>query len=124
MLFVSHDLDVVGHLCDRIALMYLGRIVESGPAAQVLASPGHPYTRELVAASPVPDPNRPIRSVAVSGDPPNPAAPPSGCHYHPRCTHATDICISENPSLLRIGVDRHVACHHAMRVMGTQNNST
>ena len=118
LLFVSHDLDVVGHLCDRIAVMYLGRIVESGPAAEVLASPGHPYTRDLVASSPVPDPDRPIRSAAATGDPPDPAAPPAGCRYHPRCVHATDICASESPAFTRIGADRLVACHHAERVMG------
>ena len=118
LLFVSHDLDVVGHLCDRIAVMYLGRIVESGPATEVLASPGHPYTRDLVASSPVPDPDRPIRSAVATGDPPNPAAPPAGCRYHPRCVHATDICASESPVLTRIGADRLVACHHAERVMG------
>ena len=106
LLFVSHDLDVVGHLCDRIAVMYLGRIVESGPAAEVLASPGHPYTRDLVASSPVPDPDRPIRSAAATGDPPDPAAPPAGCRYHPRCVHATDICASESPAFTRIGADR------------------
>ena len=124
LLFVSHDLDVVGHLCDRIAVMYLGRIVESGPAAQVLASPGHPYTRDLVASSPIPDPDRPIRSAATAGDPPNPAAPPAGCRYHPRCVHATDICASESPGLTCIGADRYVACHHAERVMGTESNSS
>ena len=118
LLFVSHDLDVVGHLCDRIAVMYLGRIVESGTAAEVLASPGHPYTRDLVASSPVPDPDRPIRSAAATGDPPDPAAPPAGCRYHPRCVHATDICASESPAFTRIGADRLVACHHAERVMG------
>ena len=118
LLFVSHDLDVVGHLCDRIAVMYLGRIVESGPAAEVLASPGHPYTRDLVASSPVPDPDRPIRSTPAGGDPPNPAAPPAGCRYHPRCVHATDICASETPAFTRIGAGRLVACHHAERVMG------
>ena len=124
LLFVSHDLDVVGHLCDRIAVMYLGRIVESGPAAQVLASPGHPYTRDLVASSPIPDPDRPIRSAATAGDPPNPAAPPAGCRYHPRCVHATDICASESPGLTCISADRYVACHHAERVMGTESNSS
>ena len=118
LLFVSHDLDVVGHLCDRIAVMYLGRIVESGPAAEVLASPGHPYTRDLVASSPIPDPDRPVLSAAAAGDPPNPTAPPAGCRYHPRCVHATDICATESPAFTRTGADRLVACHHAERVMG------
>ena len=122
LLFVSHDLDVVGHLCDRIAVMYLGRIVESGPAAQVLASPGHPYTRDLVASSPIPDPDRPIRSAATAGDPPNPAAPPAGCRYHPRCVHATDICFSESPRLESAGTGRYVACHHAGRLMGRDSD--
>ena len=122
LLFVSHDLDVVGYLCDRIAVMYLGRIVENGPATQVLASPGHPYTRDLVASSPVPDPARPIRSVAMAGDPPNPAAPPAGCRYHPRCVHATDICFSESPRLESAGTGRYVACHHAGRLMGRDSD--
>ena len=121
LLFVSHDLDVVGYLCNRIAVMYLGRIVESGPAAEVLASPGHPYTQDLVASSPIPDPNRPIRWLAPAGDPPNPAAPPAGCRYHPRCMHATGICLSESPGLERIGEGRYVACHHADQVMATEN---
>ena len=124
LLFVSHDLDVVGHLCDRIAVMYLGRIVESGPAAQVLGSPCHPYTRDLVASSPVPDPDRPIRAAATAGEPPNPAAPPAGCRYHPRCMHSTDICASESPGLRCIGADRYVACHHAQRVMSTKSHPT
>ena len=113
LLFVSHDLDVVGHLCDRIAVMYLGRIVESGPAARVLESPSHPYTRDLVASSPIPDPDRPIRSPTPAGDPPDPAAPPAGCRYHPRCVHATRICFSENPGLERMGRGGNVACHHS-----------
>ena len=117
LLFISHDLATVGHLCDRIAVMYLGRIVESGRAGTVLASPSHPYTRELVASSPLPDPRRPIHSRAPAGDPPNPAAPPAGCRYHPRCMHATAICFSESPGLEGVGEDRHVACHHASRIM-------
>ena len=121
LLFVSHDLDVVGHLCDRIAVMYLGRIVESGPSARVLESPTHPYTRDLVASSPIPDPDRPIRSPTPAGDPPDPAAPPTGCRYHPRCMHATRICFSENPRLERLGTSGTVACHHSDRVAATQN---
>ena len=118
LLFVSHDLDVVGHLCDRIAVMYLGRIVEVGPAAEVLASPGHPYARDLVASSPVPDPARPIQALAPSDEPPNPASPPLGCRYHPRCVHATGICASESPGLAPFGETRYVACHHAERLTG------
>ena len=116
LLFVSHDLNVVGHLCDRIAVMYLGRVVESGPAAQVLASPVHPYTRELVASSPVPDPARPLSALSLAGDPPNPAEPPAGCRYHPRCPHASGSCFSERPPLATISAGRHVACHHLDRV--------
>ena len=116
MLFVSHDLNVVAHLCDRIAVMYLGRIVESGPSDRVLASPCHPYTRELVASSPVPDPARPLRAPSPAGDPPNPAAPPAGCRYHPRCAHASGPCVSETPPLATLFADRSVACHHAARV--------
>ena len=119
MLFVSHDLGTVGYLCDRVAVMYLGRIVESGPTGAVLTAPGHPYTRELVTSSPIPDPSRPIRPRAPAGDPPNPAAPPAGCRYHPRCVHATAICSSESPGLERVGKARHVACHHADRVMSS-----
>ena len=78
LLFVSHDPSVVSYLCDRVAVMYLGRIVETGPAAGVLAAPVHPYTQELIASSPVPDPARPVRSLALDGEPPNPAAPPAG----------------------------------------------
>lgn len=116
LLFVSHDLNIVRYLCSRVAVMYLGRIVETGPASEVLVSPRHPYTRELVASSPVPDPQRPIRLVAQTGEPPNPAAPPSGCRYHPRCPHATERCVLESPELESLDGFRHVACHHADRL--------
>ena len=116
LLFVSHDLSVMSYLCDRVAVMYLGRIVETGPAAEVLAEPVHPYTHELVASSPVADPARPIRSSASDGEPPNPAAPPAGCRYHPRCPHATERCHEEAPDRRDYSPGRRVACHHAEQI--------
>ena len=116
LLFVSHDLSVVSYLCDRVAVMYLGRIAEIGPAAEVLAEPAHPYAQELVASSPVPDPGRPIRLSAPDGEPPNPAAPPAACRYHPRCPHATERCHEEEPDPRDYSPGRRVACHHAEQI--------
>ena len=112
LLFVSHDLHIVRHLCSRIAVMYLGRIVESGPTRAVLDCPRHPYTMALVASSPVADPGHPVRLLAATGDPPNPASPPPGCRYHPRCPHATTLCSIENPDMTPLGDAHSAACHH------------
>ncbi len=99
VLFITHDLGVVGHLADRLAVMYLGRIVEVGPTADVLKSPRHPYTRALLSVVPVPNPRLRRRMVILRGETPNPGNVPSGCRFHPRCPLAIDICSREQPPL-------------------------
>ncbi|WP_345491912.1 oligopeptide/dipeptide ABC transporter ATP-binding protein [Streptomyces roseoviridis] len=114
-LFVAHDLSVVKRVCDRVAVMYLGRIVETGPKDRVYADPAHPYTRALLSAVPLPDPvaERARERITLLGDPPSPAAPPPGCAFHPRCPKARDVCRTEAPLLriTRAGEAREVACH-------------
>ena len=118
LIFISHDLSVVKHISDRIAVMYLGRIVEIGPAAQVFEQPLHPYTKALVSAVPIPDPEREKQRqrVILSGDPPSPLNPPSGCAFHPRCSYATTECSRAVPALETFDPARTVACIRAREI--------
>ncbi|GLR91352.1 ABC transporter ATP-binding protein [Bradyrhizobium iriomotense] len=110
MLFISHDLRVVRQISNIVAVMYLGRIVETGSADDLFARPQHPYTQALVSASPAPG-RRSAGRIVLSGDPPNPAARPSGCAFHPRCPLAIARCVTELPALASVASDRQVACH-------------
>jgi oligopeptide/dipeptide ABC transporter ATP-binding protein len=111
MLFVAHDLSVVKHVSDRVAVMYLGRIVELSATAALYDRPLHPYTRALLSAVPRPDPRRRQGRIVLQGSVPDAAAPPAGCHFHPRCTHAVDRCRMEPPTLREIMPARWAACH-------------
>jgi dipeptide transport system ATP-binding protein len=111
-LFISHDLNVVRHIAHEVMVMYLGRPVEQGPAAAIFARPRHPYTRALLASTPVVDPAHRRRRVALTGELPSPLDPPPGCAFHRRCPHATEVCARERPAL-EIFDDHLVACHHA-----------
>ena len=110
LIFISHDLAVVRHLAHRIAVMYLGRIVELGDAEQVFSQPLHPYTRALISAIPVPDPERAGQRVILRGDPPSPVDPPSGCRFHPRCPYAADVCAATEPDLATHREGQEAAC--------------
>jgi oligopeptide/dipeptide ABC transporter ATP-binding protein len=111
-LFISHDLAVVAHVSDRIAVMYLGRIVELGPARAVVARPRHPYTQALLSAVPQVHATRGAR-IKLTGEPPSPLAPPDGCAFHPRCPYAQDICRRSRPDLTAGASGHAVACHFA-----------
>ena len=115
MLFISHDLSVIAHTSRRVAVMYLGRIVELAPREALFATPLHPYTVALLSAVPLPDPMRErARSrIILPGETPDPAAPPPGCRFHPRCPRATAICAAEDPALRPLAPDHLTACHHA-----------
>jgi peptide/nickel transport system ATP-binding protein len=124
-LFVAHDLSVIRHIADRVAVMYLGRIVETGRADEVFAAPAHPYTQALLSAVPVPDPRRERsrQRILLEGDLPSPADPPSGCRFRTRCPKFArglseterERCIAAEPALGGMGDDHAAACHYASR---------
>ena len=112
-LFISHDLRVVRHLSRRVAVMYLGRIVERAPAERLYARPQHPYSEALLSAVPVPEPGRAHGRIVLTGDVPSPIAPPSGCPFHPRCPKAIERCSVERPALREVAPSHFSACHLA-----------
>lgn len=115
-LFIAHDLSVVEHISDRVAVMYVGYIVEMARTEQLYYHPKHPYTEALLAAIPKPDPRKRTRPIKLPGDVPSPANPPSGCYFHPRCRYAEEICKVERPPLRDIGGEHWVACHFAEKL--------
>jgi peptide/nickel transport system ATP-binding protein len=112
-LFVAHDLSVVRHIADRVAVMYVGKIVEMGPSEELFDSPKHPYTSALLSSVPIPDPRVRAQRIPLQGEVANPANPPSGCYFHPRCAHAVERCRTEEPILGEISPGHLVSCHRA-----------
>ncbi len=110
LILISHDLGVLAETCDRIAIMYAGRIVETGPIAAVFAAPQHPYTKRLLETLPVIGGDRGL-ATPIPGGPPDPGDPPPGCRFHPRCPYAAERCRDEEPALRKLGADHSAACH-------------
>jgi len=110
-IFIAHDLAVVEHISDRIAVMYLGKIVETADCQDLFQNPLHPYTRALLSAVPVPDPRDTQKRILLTGDVPNPQNPPPGCFFHPRCNEKMDICTRMQPETREVGKEHFIACH-------------
>ena len=121
-LFVAHDLSVVRHISDRVAVMYVGRIVELAETERIFTAPKHPYTSALLSAVPEPDPRVRSKRIILQGEVANPAAPPTGCYFHPRCPHAVDVCRTQAPVWQETAPAHFVACHRAaeLRLAGVE----
>jgi peptide/nickel transport system ATP-binding protein len=112
LIFIAHDLAVVKNISDRVAVMYLGKLCEVAPSDELYRAPLHPYTNVLLASIPVPDPGAGAAPVEVTGEPPSPVLPPSGCRFHPRCANAIEVCTTTEPELREFGAGHFVACHN------------
>ena len=112
-LFIAHDLSVIAHISDRVAVMYVGKLVEMASTKDLFSSPKHPYTEALMSAIPIPDPRPREKRILLSGEVANPANPPSGCYFHPRCTYVQDICRTEDPPFEEVEPEHYAKCHFA-----------
>jgi peptide/nickel transport system ATP-binding protein len=112
-LFIAHDLSVVEHVSDAVAVMYVGKIVEMAATEQLYLQPKHPYTEALLSSVPRPNPDAEKRRITLTGEVPSPANPPSGCYFHPRCRYAKEICQQESPPLREVAPGHLAACHFA-----------
>ena len=115
-LFIAHDLSVIQHISDQVAVMYVGKIVEQAETEELFLHPKHPYTEALLSAIPSPDPDALLEEITLEGEVPSPANPPSGCYFHPRCQYAQQICQEEIPPLLEVSPDHFAACHFAQEL--------